>query len=709
MKRLLLFLYMVLACVGIQAQEEEQGEQLLVFRNTGVVDLLYSNEVDSILTTDSTQVFYAKDTTLVVPFAELDSVAVGSRNEIKFHADVKELTNETDMPWIIRFDGQSIYYQNNTPVAILPVIGQKLFRGFDHSNVTENIFPYGLTARVTAVTKGINEIRVDIEEIELDEIFSHLFYAGPMHSEREISASRPRVPHEQDIDEVLERNIPIEIGKIGSVNIKGKVKVSGKVVTDIGWGKKYYHADLNIDYGFGFDVKLHSDVSSEESYDDFRDDIKDDKLLGSIYKVIDIYGALGSYVDVKAKLGFELSMERTYHRKLLWTRNDKTDDFQFIEANPNEPFEDKAKMDLTLNGKLSLGPALRVDFAIVGIRLGARAKLKIGPEFEGNIDVTMLNNLRNYNPELYASAQLSISGRAKIEAYTINRHYLIFGVVDEHKFWEHPFTFAKRTWNLFPNYQKTAAVAMTTKTKEVKTEVATAVPDPTPTDLEMGFETVDPQGEIVDSTFVGTVKAEPEDTTVAQTFVAEMSMPSTIKQENLEGYTMRPIFHYAGYTISAAPVGISKDVLLQPCSSTQSNGAMTFISSGPFIGSAVNDSTLYQVGAYLPVPLKKNVYGSIPYSTSEPINDVRAEMLIGTWQGTVDEELVTLVFEKGGTGKYNDLPFVYELNTPQSGSLLMTFEDGETQVYRVLAINESELSIKNKRKKDQPAVVMKKV
>lgn len=238
--------------------------------------------------------------------------------------------------------------------------------------------------------------------------------------------------------------------------------------------------------------------------------------------------------------------------------------------------------------------------------------------------------------------------------------------------------------------------------------MATAVPEPTPTDLEMGFEIVDPQGEIVDSTFVGTVKAEPEDTAEAQTFVTEMPLPSTIKQEDLEGYTMRPIFHYAGYIISAAPVGISKDVLLQPYSSSQSNGAMTFISSGPFLGSAVKDSTLYQVGAYLPVPLKKNVYGQIPYSVSEPINDVRAEMLIGTWQGIIDGEQVSLTFEEEGTGKYNDQPFEYELNTPQSGSLHLTFEDGDTMVFRVLAINESQLSIKDKRKTNQPAVVLRK-
>ena len=57
MKRLHLLLYMILVCLGLQAQEAEQGEQLLVFRNTGVVDLLYTQEVDSILTTDKSSMY----------------------------------------------------------------------------------------------------------------------------------------------------------------------------------------------------------------------------------------------------------------------------------------------------------------------------------------------------------------------------------------------------------------------------------------------------------------------------------------------------------------------------------------------------------------------------------------------------------------------------------------------------------------------------
>ena len=181
MKRLHLFIVMCLLSLtsGLQAQEQaDPGEQLLVFRNTGVVDLLYTNEVDSILTNDSTQVFYAKDTVLVVPIAELDSVAVGSRNEMKFHDGVKELKKTEDLPWIIRFDGQSIYYRLDTPTSILPVVGMKLFYGIEEQLTENTVFPFGLSVKVTNVTKLSEEIRVDVELIRLNEIFERLFLAG---------------------------------------------------------------------------------------------------------------------------------------------------------------------------------------------------------------------------------------------------------------------------------------------------------------------------------------------------------------------------------------------------------------------------------------------------------------------------------------------------------------------------------------------------
>ena len=182
------------------------------------------------------------------------------------------------------------------------------------------------------------------------------------------------------------------------------------------------------------------------------------------------------------------------------------------------------------------------------------------------------------------------------------------------------------------------------------------------------------------------------------------ALPSSIKHEDLEGYTIRPIFHYAGYTISAAPVGISKDVLLQSYSATQTNGAMTFIGNSPFLSSFVKDSTLYQIGLYLPVPLKNNVYQQgkdRKIITGTPIDDWHSGLLIGTWTGIVNGENVTLTFNEDDTGKFNNVAFVYELNNPQSGDLELKFDNGETMIFRLLSVTEGELMLMDKRDESQ--------
>ena len=421
--------------------------------------------------------------------------------------------------------------------------------------------------------------------------------------------------------------------------------------------------------------------------------------------MLNLNAAAGAFADVAADLSFGMDMERTYHRKLLWTRKGNENSFEFKTAAGKEPYEDTAQFDLTLNGSLFFGPIVQIDFVTVGDLIGARAKLKIGPEISGQISLGMLQNMRDYQQEAFGIAELGICSKVSVEGYTLNRHYLVWGNVDEHKIFNVDFPFARHTMKLFPNYQQTMATASTDKARnETSVSMAAALPEPTPTDIETGFEIVNPQGEVVDSVFVGTIKAEPEDDTMPQTFDAEMALPATIRQDMLEDYVMRPIFHYAGYTVSAAPVGIRKDVLLQPYTSMLSNGAMMFISSGPFLGSVTQDSTLYQVGAYLPVPLKQNIYRQDREASvivGIYIDGTEGELLPGIWKGEDENGPYTVTFNAHGTGDWQQQAFIFDLNQPQSGELLLSYEDNSQQVFRVVELTEHKLSLVDKRSQSQ--------
>ena len=210
MKRLLFWVTSIVATMTLHAQSD--GEQVLVFRHSGEVNLLHASRLDSITLSvydaDSvmhgeavTQVFHARDTTLVVPLAEIDSVAFGSRNIAEMRPGVKEMTAATDLPWILRFDGASIHYRPDTPSSVLPKVGERLFFGLDGNESDESVFPCGLTAKVTAVTPLADGIRVDVERVELDEIFSRLLYAGYIRQERQVSIKRRKAHGEANLEQ----------------------------------------------------------------------------------------------------------------------------------------------------------------------------------------------------------------------------------------------------------------------------------------------------------------------------------------------------------------------------------------------------------------------------------------------------------------------------------------------------------------------------
>lgn len=133
---------------------------------------------------------------------------------------------------------------------------------------------------------------------------------------------------------------------------------------------------------------------------------------------------------------------------------------------------------------------------------------------------------------------------------------------------------------------------------------------------------------------------------------------------------------------------------------------MTYPELRSFLGTAVANGTLYQVGTYMPVQLKDNVFKDRDTSPSVIVNigsyisNSDAENLVGTWEGVLNGEEVTLTLLADGTGAYdNDRTFEYLLNSPQSGDLQLAFDDGETMVFSILSISDTKLTVIDKRDK----------
>ena len=187
MRRYVLFIMMLLGTFSSIFAQDDSG-QVLIFRNTGEINLLFASEIDSIVCSSvktensndevvPSQLFYTKDTTLVVPVSEIDSVAFGSRNAIEPKANVRMMASE-DSLWITGYDGDYVYYKGNTPDNILPKVDEKLFYG-----QCDDLFPVGLVAKVLDVQKNGDSYSVKVENVELDQLFNRLFFSGAINDD----------------------------------------------------------------------------------------------------------------------------------------------------------------------------------------------------------------------------------------------------------------------------------------------------------------------------------------------------------------------------------------------------------------------------------------------------------------------------------------------------------------------------------------------
>lgn len=698
MKKTILLIATFCCMLPLMAQSE--GEQVLVFRNTGEVNLFYSDRLDSVICSpidaDSvlhsepvSQIFYSKDTTMLIPLAEIDSVAFGERNEMEFKEDVRELA-ETDISWIIRTEDNSIYYQTDTPQDVLPAVGQKLFCGFDGSEEQANLFPYGLSAKVVSVVPSSNEICVTVENIELDEIFSKFFFAGKLDEQYLVKGKRKTSSVKDGL--TLESTIPL--GDMGEIGVSGNVNLDyNRDLMVISPLTHYYHVEVDADYGFGFNVSLKSEDSGDADFEE----IFQRSNLCSFYKVLNLRAAWGAFADVSAELTVGFEMERTYHRRIIWTQQNKENSFEVRNtAGDNaEPYEDTATLDLTLEGNIYFGPVFHLDFYLIGDVLGARAKVKIGPEFDGNISLGMVREMHEYNPQFYGNAELHACNKFAVEGYTTNRQYIMWGEVTEHKIFEISERFAHHSIQLFPNYTETRGTQVTTQ-QVAEVSVATKSDGEIAHEVETGFELVDEQTqEIIDSTYVGVIEANSEE---VQGLSTEFEVPAQEERQLM----VRPVFHYAGYVVSAAPAHVQKGFQIQPIIFSGSNGAVAYAASYPFRGEVTGGGTNYRAGAYLPIAVRDTVFqkGPTVIDHIDVINYNQEEELVGIWSGTEGGTDVTYTFNDDGTGSLNNDVFTYELNTPQSGQIRIMFEDKNKSSIILTILRLSEGIIQYRRAKD---------
>lgn len=683
MKHLILFIAVFVCGIRLgMAQEEnhDDKDQVIVFRNTGETNLFYAHELDSISLScydaDSvvhdelaSQVFYAKDTTLIVPLCEIDSVAFGTRNVVEYYEDVRIIT--PDSCWVIRYDGNCVYYKPDTPDSVLPKVGNKLFYAD-----ADKIFPVGLQAKVVHVENCVEGYAVQVSPLEITDIFKRLFYAGEAHS-----------------------------GKMPSSIKRAPILFKGSLSNEFDWGtseeKLKFGLSLNYDFNgrivanpfanyyyvngvFTHSISTPLTVSMKKA--EFSKEL--DLLtvpLGRYAVVFTPKLKLGVLAELNGDLSGEIELKRASSLHIEYEKrkgeNPKIKSSPVPEASQNRQ---EVKTSFLLNGNCYLAANATFDFSVVNEFFGARLKCSMGPSVSGAFGIECVRQLAEYDAEVYAKANIDISLKAKVEATTY-KHNLIWGEENTYKLFSLTHEMLPHSYDLLPIFIGTRAVKHISA-KQTQVSVATKTSNETilKNRPQTGFEIVDKQNQVVDSVTVDPVKPNEE--------IAGYTTKFNVALDKVEDVVKaRPFVRYAGYIIRGESKDVASDLQMQPFVSMVTNGAASCISGYPFTGEIRKDSTLFVVGNYLPVMVRDSVFdNSHPIPVGSYIDKGAQEFIVGIWKGNQDGMDVEYTFNDDETGasviQGRKESFTYKVNDPRSACVTLYF-DNDTKTLIVLSLN----------------------
>lgn len=676
---------------------QSQPKQMLVFRSSGEVNLFYTSELDSIVTSgyDAGNVFheetvfqrfYTPDTCLVIPVAEIDSVAVGSRNMVEAKPGVRFLT-AADSAWITGYSGTQITYSLSTPGDILPKVGEKLFYG-----KTDRLFPIGLIAEVTDLNRQANGYIADVKDVEFSDVFSRLFYAdsiGAQDALRQQVKAQGAPPYSEIISQQVDLDLPLA----DNFNIRGidKFRIAGKVVANP--LADYYHIEGQIYNNFDFQITGRSDDSGILEVE--RDLIT--VPLGVYALVFMPSFSLGGFASFEGEMSSNLRLQRNTGTQFNFTRNKGVVEDLSLSQPSGTNGETSSQLDLTLRGELMAGAQGALSLNILRKLDIAKLRLRAGISLSGELGLGLLTSLRDYAPEAYGKAILNSAIKFRLEALGYTRNPLAWGEEQEHLLSRLDYTIAQKSFDLFPRYFQSKAVA-------VRSAKSPAVSSATKTDndilhsVETGFELVDGGGKVVDSVFVDTVRVK---TDKVQGFAAELPVAADF---DFGSNLLRPVFRYAGHTIAGPAVSISDGAHFQPFVFTMTNGPVNMVSGIPFSGEARNDSTLFIAGPYLPIPVPDSVFADsgIDLVPGNYIGSSQKELFIGTWTGRdADGNEVAYTFREDLTASVQraseNFSATYCINEPQTGDIAIDLDNGnESIVFTVIELGTAQMRVRYK-------------
>lgn len=679
---------MALLCLAAHPSvHAEEAKQILVFRQSGKVDIFNAETLKSIkLATreyydehpdaGTTQLFETADTIVAIPIAEIDSVTFGSRNRMEFADDVMIFTEE-HLAAIDTVYGNCIRFRSKADKSLIPKDNQKVF-----CNLPTGLLPNGLAAKATSRSlEADGSIVVTFEEVSLNDIFTEFFFAGDISTE----ARRARMKYSVADYDGLEKNaLPFNL-------MSELMKVKGEVVFEyhdvvINMRKHYYRANVLIKPSFGINFNVGTG-EKELQYDNHTKEIRNGSFF--IGGIINVTSDMCLFLKAKAEAQIEMELKRNWEFGLHFERANGKNSLQVLSQKETEEPDDVAKLNTVLKGELFFGLQDCVKFGIIGEAAGIGTRMRLGPSLKAELGMSQIREMAKPTAGL-AGGEAKLTAEAKLNAEIISyyRHWLI-GEQEENLMNEFNVIFARKEWNLLPLFMNSIAtpgrcsVAPGLPRQEVAT-VATETADTLLMPLDCGFKMYnnDTQKEVA-AVSAGTVGMPVEGVQPVNSFLVPNDMGAHLDPKK---YTIYPTVEYAGHDVLGTPFSISAGANLSPAYFALSNSNAYMVGGSPVIGSMTEGNKYIVLGNHMPL-LNTNPNQKQGFQFASPTfsPDYR-DGLTGTWKGELNRQEISLTFNGDGTGLYNATPCTYEVNQPEDYWVKIDCEDGTQILCRVISI-----------------------
>ena len=252
-----LYIIILVAVMAVSATAQTIGEAFYIYRNDGGFNAFFRDEVQNIEYSNYdadgnyydeivTQIVNTPDSIYMIPLAAIDSLSFVQPVPV-YAENTIELSGQL-VDYIISVEGLVINFRSDTPVGLLPKVGDKLAQlGFT------NVFPDGFVGQVTSVTSHDGMFSVTCESLTMDDVvtsYSAVYRLDVVGKSNYMLKSRKAPSSEVLFDHTLpSATIPIHI----NLEALGGVWKNETLHEETGLGGS---GDFKIDITPTFDIKV---------------------------------------------------------------------------------------------------------------------------------------------------------------------------------------------------------------------------------------------------------------------------------------------------------------------------------------------------------------------------------------------------------------------------------------------------------------------